>query len=129
MAEGDHVRGYHGTNIEAATSILTEGFKLSRNQYDWLGDGVYFFQDTPARAWDWADEHYGVDAAVIESLVRLEDCMDLLDIAWGSVLNEAYNAFLAQLKRANLPIPKQTSGAHRLDREVINYSVGVLAER
>lgn len=54
--------------------------------------------------------------------------MDLLDIRWFQVLTEAYNSFLAQLKGANLPLPIQTSGAHRLDRAVINYTVGVLAE-
>jgi hypothetical protein len=42
--------GYHGTNVQAAQRILSSGFQVSRNEYDWLGDGAYFFQDAPARA-------------------------------------------------------------------------------
>jgi hypothetical protein len=128
---GDVVRvyGYHGTTIQAATSILREGFRFSRNEYDWLGDGIYFFQDAPTRAWEWATTHYGGEAAVLGALIRLEDCMDLLDIQWAPVLTAAYDAFLTQLKRVQLPLPRQTSGAHRLDRAVINYAIGILAEQ
>ena len=54
-------------------------FQLSRNDYDWLGDGVYFFQDGLLRAWQWARERHGDEAAVIGAEIRLVDCMDLLD--------------------------------------------------
>jgi hypothetical protein len=129
MADIVRVYGYHGTTIQAATSILREGFRFSRNEYDWLGDGIYFFQDAPTRAWEWATTHYGVEAAVLGAVIRLEDCMDLLDIQWAPVLAEAYDAFLTQLKRVQMSIPRQTSGAHRLDRAVINYAIGILAEQ
>ncbi|HEU4883856.1 MAG TPA: hypothetical protein VFT45_16470 [Longimicrobium sp.] len=46
--------GYHGTSAEAARRILSSGFEISRNEYDWLGDGAYFFQDAPLRAREWA---------------------------------------------------------------------------
>jgi hypothetical protein len=55
--------------------------------------------------------------------------MDLLDITWASFLNEAYDLFLTRLKAVGQPIPRQMGGAHRLDRDVINYAVGVLGER
>ena len=128
MDNADLVRGYHGTSIGAANSILQEGFRISRNEYDWLGDGVYFFQDAPARAWEWATRRHGSDATVIGSLIRLEDGIDLLDIRWSQVLIEAYDSFRAQLKRTNQLVPIQRPGAHRLDRAVINYTVGDLAE-
>jgi hypothetical protein len=124
-----HAHGFHGTSKRAAESILRDGFKMSRNDYDWLGDGAYFFQDAPLHAWDWAEEHFGDEAAVVGSIIRLENCMDFLDIQWTTVLSEIYDSFLTLLKRAGLPLPTQTSGAHRLDRGVINYAVGVLSER
>ena len=122
------VHGYHGTKRACVGPILTGGFKASGNEYDWLGDGVYFFQDAPVRAWEWAKKHFGKEAAVVGSLIRLDSCMDLLDIEWSSTLAHAYNVFLAQLKKAGLCLPVQTSGAHRLDRAVVNYAVGALAE-
>ena len=129
MADPIRLRGYHGTSIEVADAILREGFRLSRNEPDWLGDGVYFFLNAPGRAWDWARDRHGSNAAVIGSTIRLEDCMNLLEPQWSSVLAEAYDSFLKQLKRAKSPLPVQTSGAHRLDRAVINYTVGILAEQ
>ncbi|HVC32111.1 MAG TPA: hypothetical protein VNL16_01240 [Chloroflexota bacterium] len=121
------IDGYHGTSATAAASILRDGYRFSRNEYDWLGDGVYFWQDAPQRAWQWAKEHHGPNAAVIRSLIRLDDCMDLLDIHWTRVLTDVYDSFLSQMKRANLPLPRQTRAAHRLDRAVINYAVGILS--
>ncbi len=129
MPEPARVYGYHGTSAAAAALTLQHGFQISRNEYDWLGDGVYFFQDAPARAWEWAIDHHRTNAAVIRSLIRLEDFIDLLDIQWASVLAQAYDSFLAQMKRANLPLPRQTRGAHRLDRAVINYAVGYLSDQ
>ena len=105
MADIVRVYGYHGTTIQAATSILQEGFRLSRNEYDWLGDGIYFFQDAPTRAWEWATTHHGVEAAVIGAVIRLEDCMDFLDIQWAPVLAETYDAFLTQLNERRCLYP------------------------
>ena len=48
------VTGYHGTRKDAAERILAEGFKKSENDWEWLGHGVYFWQDGPARAKEWA---------------------------------------------------------------------------
>jgi hypothetical protein len=129
MIDPNWVRGYHGTSVDNAQIILREGFKISRNEYDWLGDGVYFFQDAPMRAAQWANELFGPEAAVVAVRIELVDCMDLLDIAWGRLLADSYDAFLRHLKSAGLPMPRQTTGAHRLDREVINYTLGLLEER
>jgi hypothetical protein len=96
---------------------------------DWLGDGVYFFLHAPARAWEWARERHELNAAVIGSIIRIEDCMNLLDTQWSGVLAEAYDAFSEQLNKTHLPSPAQTSGAHRLDRAVINYTVEFVATR
>ena len=37
--------------------------------------------------------------------------------------------FTHPLRESGLNRPRQTSGAHRLDREVINYTVGILGEQ
>ena len=122
------VSGYHGTTAEAAEQILRGGFQPSLNPYDWLGDGVYFFQDAPQRAWDWARERYGNIGTVVGAHIDLENCIDLLDLGWNQVIAEAYDSYVKILKEAGQPIPVQSSGAHRLDREVMNYLVGVLRD-
>src|SRR3990167_10256340 len=125
----DLITGYHGTNREDAEQILKEGFKLSANEYDWLGDGVYFFQDAPHRAWEWVEEHFGTKAAVIGARIGVENCSELLDVDWASRFTEMYDKFLKFYKEKGLELPVQLGGAHRLNREVINYAVRELAEK
>lgn len=121
--------GFHGTTKQAAQLILNGNFIPSRNPYDWLGDGVYFFQDAPGRAWEWARENHGSEAAVVGAELHLVDCIDMLDSMWTNFMTLAYDSFLEYYKLAGFDLPTQTRGAHRLDREVINYAIGVLAER
>jgi hypothetical protein len=124
------VTGYHGTSLEAAEKIIREGrFTSSANEYDWLGDGAYFFQDAPRRAFEWSQRRFGPAAAVVGVVVDLVDCMDFLDIRWCSLLAEAHDQFVKRFKEAKRLLPRQSAGAHRLDRAVINYCVGVLLEQ
>ena len=123
---GGTVIAYHGTSILVANAILDEGFRISENQYDWLGDGVYFFQEAPQRAWDWALERYGDEAAVVGARISTVECINLLDTGWNSFMANVYNSYLSLLHRLGDQIPEQSGGNHRLDREVINYAVGVL---
>ena len=76
------VYGYHGTSRSRAERIITEGFQPSTNGYDWLGTGVYFWQDAPNHALHWARKMYRQEPAVIKSRLRLDNtCLDLLDMA------------------------------------------------
>ncbi|MFB2894617.1 hypothetical protein ACE1CI_17040 [Aerosakkonemataceae cyanobacterium BLCC-F50] len=126
MPENIRVYGYHGTSAEAAEVIIQQGFNVSSNDYDWLGTGVYFFQDAPVRAWEWATQQHPTNPAVIRSTIRLEDCIDLLDIEWFPIIREAYTVFVEEFRQANRPLPRQNperSKAHRLDCAYFNYLV------
>ena len=123
MVEDTLVRGYHGTSRLAAEQILGEGFRISRMDYDWLGDGAYFFQEGPRRARDWAIRRHANDGVVLVAVIEIVDCVDLLDPEWASTVHAAYDGFLAARLANGAMLPRQTSGARRLDREVINYLV------
>jgi hypothetical protein len=69
------VFGYHGTSKQKASIILLQGFRISDKDYDWLGEGVYFFQDAPYRAMQWATQQYPQDPAVIRALIQLDNCI------------------------------------------------------
>lgn len=118
--------GFHGTSVEAAQRILSSGFRISRNDYDWLGDGAYFFQDAPARALEWAQQRFGDQAAVVGAEIDLTDSIDLLDVRWHAVLDYSCTDLLRRLQEGGHPAPRQTTGAHRLDRAVVNHAVGLL---
>jgi hypothetical protein len=57
------VVGYHGCSRETVRRILEgEPFIPSTMQYDWLGDGIYFWEYGPFRAYEWAEGRFGPDA-------------------------------------------------------------------
>ncbi len=119
------VRGYHGTSQAAADLIIRGGFLPSSNTYDWLGTGIYFWQDAPRRAREWAEARHPASPAVLEATIDLTDCLDLLDIGWHDSVRRAYEEFVAALRRNRDPVPRQTGGAHRLDQVVVDFVVGV----
>lgn len=43
--------GYHATFTIYKESIITSGFKVSNNEDDWLGEGVYFWDDIKNAEW------------------------------------------------------------------------------
>jgi hypothetical protein len=116
--------GYHGTSLDSATTILRSGFEASDNDYDWLGKGIYFFQDAPQRAWEWATERYS-NPAVIGASIEMHRFIDLLDIGWFEILNQSYRLFVDEHLRTGRRIPSQSraSGAHWLDCALINYAI------
>ena len=120
------VKAYHGTSSSIAHIIEREGFQLSRNTYDWLGDGVYFFQDGLLRAWEWAGARHGEDAAIIGADIHIVNCLDMLDLGWNEVLSDGYDGYIQLLRKTGRSEPTQSGRAHPLDREVINYTVSVL---
>src|ERR1700761_2636245 len=76
----DSVFAHHGTTKELAREILARGFTPSEREFDWLGFGVYFWEDSPARALMWAEQRYSSEAAcVVDAEVSLEKCLNLGD--------------------------------------------------
>jgi hypothetical protein len=119
------VYGYHGTSQTKAANILQHGFLTSDNDYDWLGTGIYFFQDAPIRAKQWATQQHPNDPAVICALIKLENCIDLFDVGWQPLLKNMYNLFIERRRSMNRPLPQQNPGrskAHRLDCAFLNFA-------
>src|ERR1700722_2072892 len=52
------VLGFHGCDLKVARKVVSERkhIKFSENQYDWLGWGMYFWENSPDRALEWANE-------------------------------------------------------------------------
>jgi len=123
------VHGYHGTSQEAADRILAgEDFFVSENDTDWLGDGVYFFQDAPYRSRDWPmmrlPEFRRIpNPAVLCAEIELVDCLDLIDIKAGELVKKYYPRLKAGYRRLRQKIPQNKGGQRRRDRTLINYAI------
>lgn len=122
------VVGYHGCPRSFADAMLTgkvpfTEWRKSQNTYDWLGEGIYFWEHSPTRALRWASERFGKRAAVLGAVIQLGACFDLLDEKMTSLLAASYPKFAAQFAAAGKPLPinKGTDKKLReLDCAVIN---------
>ena len=72
------VLGYHGCEKEVAEKLVAKQkpFKPSTNKYDWLGHGIYFWEDSPQRAFEWATQSKNIEnPAVIGAVIDLGVCL------------------------------------------------------
>lgn len=123
------VTGYHGTSRSAADKILADGFQSSENEWDWMGTGIYFWQDAPIRAYRWAQERLKKEgspepAVVVAAKIRLDEFVDLLDQRGMKTLQDLAKGYLGQ---ENLIELRNQRGANRLDCAVFNFATNVLS--
>ncbi|MDR1158754.1 MAG: hypothetical protein LBK75_10725 [Oscillospiraceae bacterium] len=113
--------GYHGCDGFVADKVLLwgESLHMSTNDYDWLGHGIYFWENNPIRAWDWAQRH--PNPAVLGARIKLGRCLDLLQPKCVDTLRRHYEIFLAEMTLLRAPLPKNTSGGRHLDCAVIEH--------
>jgi hypothetical protein len=113
---------YHGTSLERATlAIACQEIVPSHNEWDWLGDGIYFWEGSLDRAISWAQKKNADSAAVIMTEVRLGRCLDLFDTKWVTVVRAAHRQLLNAYATKSTPPPVNRRGNHALDRAVINH--------
>lgn len=121
--------GYHGTTMAAATRIDADGFRPSESKFEWLGSGIYFFEDGRGHAETWArEQHPGVPLALIRAEIDLGNCMDLLDQGWREHLAATHEIVIAQHRAAGMKLPVQdlSKKRHGLDCHVLNLACSML---
>ncbi len=108
------VYGFHGIDREAAMKILTHRDKFipSNNAYDWLGGGVYFWENNRERAHQYALEDSKrsdtriKDPFVLGALLDLGNCLDLLDQKYLDFLKFSYEQFANDIQTVGLQMPE-----------------------
>ena len=130
------VLGFHACEREIGEKILCgiKGFKASENYFDWLGNGMYFWENSPRRA-----ELYGQELKdkrkklkapmVIGAVIHLGKCFDLLDSHCLEVLKANYKGMKKLYSTAGIEMPvnepayaKDTDKLYRkLDCAVIQF--------
>lgn len=120
------VLGYHGCDVDFAESILSgdtniRDWRESRNRYDWLGHGIYFWEYAPERALEWAAgrEKRGVIGAVIQ----LGVCLDFTDVKFTAALAVVYKDLKRTYQAAKRELPTNKRGNRLLDCLVVNELV------
>lgn len=120
------VLGFHGCDHALAEKVFAGKTRLkpSQNDYDWLGHGVYFWENNPQRALEYANllraRKHGkarvIRPAVIGAIIDLGFCMNLLDAQFLQMVKEGYRALSTLSRQAGQPLPqnRQVGGSDDL---------------
>lgn len=113
------ILGFHGCDKEIRDRVVSEkGFllKKSENDYDWLGHGIYFWENNHQRALKFAKElkdnppkgkkDLVKEPAVLGAIIDLGHCLDLIDSKYLDVLKVSYDYLCDSSKTHNLTLPK-----------------------
>lgn len=109
--------GFHGCDKETCDSIIIgrQRMKLSNNPWDWLGDGMYFWQNNYERAWLYANNPPGKSKikkpAVLGAVFCLGHCLDLTEQAALDILKATYNMYALSFNSGEKQMPSNTNPA------------------
>lgn len=107
--------GYQGCDQSIAEEVLTGRTHLnhSENEYDWLGDGIYFWVDSFERALDWAKQNDNIQAPyVVGAFIDPGFCLNLTDYGVSEELKLAYRFLQDAYEKAGSTLPRNS---HTLD--------------
>lgn len=101
------ILGFHGCSRDVFERVVFQGesLKASENDYDWLGHGIYFWEQNYQRAWEWANVRYGSNGAVIGSVLDLGYCLNLTDSASTDKLKQGYALLKVLCETAGTEMP------------------------
>jgi hypothetical protein len=122
------VLGYHGCDAAVAEALLGGApFRVSRNPYDWLGYGAYFWENDPERGLEWARIMQGrgepiTTPAVVGAVIDPGWCLDLTTQASLDVIRTAFDTLAALALADGRPLIANSSPMKReRDCAVFNY--------
>lgn len=122
------VLGYHGCDAVVAERLLAgEAFRHSKNDYDWLGPGIYFWEANPKRGLTFAEEAAARSGAamsapaVVGAVVEPRLSLDLTSAAGIAQVRTAYSWLMrfGALQGRSLPENGPHPGIRKLDCAVI----------
>ncbi len=129
------VLGYHGCDQGTAEQVLGgNAFRHSTNAYDWLGDGVYFWEANPKRGLAFAEELKARGRgkirtpAVVGAVIDLGTCLDVASADSIEMIRVAHASFSEQMAATGAAMPVNSPDLLRryLDRAVIEHLRSVL---
>lgn len=126
------VTGFHSCDKEIGLKVLNGLAELnhSANKWDWLGEGIYFWEQNPLRALEYANESAQGDQFnkvriktpfVLGAIIELGTCLNLIEPQSLVVLNEAYYEMVKVYEVAEKKMPVNKGNNRALDCAVIKF--------
>jgi hypothetical protein len=105
------VIGFHGCDADIQSKLLNNPneIEISRKPYDWLGNGMYFWENNQARAMEWAEQKASrgeiKKPAVIGAILFLGLCCDFLDSKYTDLIGVYYSLMAKQYEELSKELP------------------------
>jgi hypothetical protein len=126
------VIGFHSCDKKIGLKVLNgdDHLRPSYNSWDWLGPGVYFWEQNPHRALQYAKEcAEGTQKFagkietpfVIGAIIELGNCLNLIEPDSINIVNEAYEELIKTIQDAGGKLPKNKAANRALDCAVFKY--------
>lgn len=123
------ILGYHGCDAEVAEQVIAgqRQLKFSQNDYDWLGDGIYFWEHNAQRAFDFAKQiqkrpHPSGQniktPAVVGAVIDLGKCLNLLDSTSIGIVRDAYSGLCELVDGLGQSMPVNGGGPDLVNRKL-----------
>ena len=119
--------GFHGC-IETFRNMilmnpLDENIKISKNNYDWLGNGFYVWENNYYRALEWAQNKIKnpteEKASVIGVVYSLGYCLDLSEKDCIETINLYYKIYENDMKNSSKLLPKNKTLPNSIKKDII----------
>lgn len=118
------ILGFHGCDQSIVDNILLgkENLKQSDNTYDWLGHGIYFWENSPSRAFEFAKflkDHPQKakspikNPAVIGAVIDLGYCLDFTDYLNLQLLKDGYDLLLTAISKSGIKLANKPVGENK----------------
>lgn len=109
-----YIIGFHGCDQSVADMLLDSNqptFKKSTNDYDWLGSGMYFWENDPNRALEYILEVQKRKPGIIKkptvvgAVLDFGHCLNLVENRYINLLKDTFNEYKAGMDANGLEMP------------------------
>jgi hypothetical protein len=118
------ILGFHGCDESIVNDILLgkQDLKQSNNSYDWLGHGVYFWENSPSRALEFANflknnpqkaKRPIEKPSVLGAVIDLGYCLDLTDYSNLILLKEGYKLLKTAMDTMGIKLMNKPIGENK----------------
>lgn len=119
------VLGFHGTEkslVDRVVSGKTDHLIKSEGKFEWLGHGIYFWENDPQRGLEWAQsgnpKRNIKTPCVVGAIIDLGMCLDLTTQMGLDEISEAFNMLRDSYAALKKELPENKGGKDRVKREL-----------
>ena len=126
------VMGFHSCDKMVGLDVIVGRTQLrsSNNIWDWLGEGIYFWEQNPLRALEYAIESAARKQFnkipirtpfVIGAIIELGNCLNLIEPESLAILKRAYLGLTKIYEEGEKSLPRNENDNRKLDSAVFRH--------